>query len=171
MPCALAQMYQTYPMVRCKPTLRCCATHPIDLCELRAPAALQPLVRMNGHWSRRSQRGLRRLCWTALPPTLMWPWSACPFWGPRSGRCFSPSSTATRWRRLSHATPDQTIHGLLEHWAAATPDAPAVIYEVLFMAALCSLMSAAPRSRFMHCRHVRVRCQTGREAGTYRARC
>ena len=54
----------------------------------------------------------------------------------------------------------QTIHGLLEHWAAATPNAPAVIYEVLFMAAFRSLMSAALRSRFMHCRHVLVRCET-----------
>ena len=28
------------------------------------------------------------------------------------------------------ATPQQTIHGMLEHWAAATPDAPAVSFEV-----------------------------------------
>ncbi len=27
---------------------------------------------------------------------------------------------------------DQTIHGLLEHWAAATPNAIAAIFEVLF---------------------------------------
>ena len=26
--------------------------------------------------------------------------------------------------------PQQTIHGLFEHWAAATPDAHAVLYEV-----------------------------------------
>ena len=26
--------------------------------------------------------------------------------------------------------PQQTIHGLLEHWAAATPDAHAVLFEV-----------------------------------------
>ena len=26
--------------------------------------------------------------------------------------------------------PQQTIHGLLEHWAATTPDAQAVLYEV-----------------------------------------
>ena len=25
----------------------------------------------------------------------------------------------------------QTLHGLLEHWAAATPDAPAAIFQVL----------------------------------------
>ena len=24
---------------------------------------------------------------------------------------------------------EQTIHGLLEHWAAATPDAPAAVFE------------------------------------------
>ena len=39
--------------------------------------------------------------------------------------------------------PQQTIHGLLEHWAAATPDAHAVLYEVphsvkLINGALCS---------------------------------
>ena len=28
------------------------------------------------------------------------------------------------------APPQQTIHGMLEHWAAATPDAPAVSFEV-----------------------------------------
>lgn len=26
--------------------------------------------------------------------------------------------------------PGQTIHGMLEHWAAATPEAPAALYEV-----------------------------------------
>ncbi len=26
--------------------------------------------------------------------------------------------------------PQRTIHGMLEHWAAATPDAPAVSFEV-----------------------------------------
>ena len=30
--------------------------------------------------------------------------------------------------------PQQTIHGLLEHWAEATPDAHAVLYEVLHRA-------------------------------------
>lgn len=33
--------------------------------------------------------------------------------------------------------PEQTIHGLLEHWAAAAPDAPAVVYEVLAVAMCC----------------------------------
>ena len=35
---------------------------------------------------------------------------------------------------LLHA--QQTIHGLLEHWAATTPDAHAVLYEVPYPAGL-----------------------------------
>ena len=34
------------------------------------------------------------------------------------------------------APPQHTIHGMLEHWAAATPDAPAVSFEVWHAARL-----------------------------------
>ena len=43
------------------------------------------------------------------------------------------------------ALPQQTIHGMLEHWAAATPDAPAVAFEVWICCTPSHTLLALPR--------------------------
>ena len=59
----------------------------------------------------------------------------------------------------------QTIHGLLEHWAAATPDAPAVMFEVTHVHGSLRMLQSALISSAVAQTH------TDLGASTRRARC
>ena len=48
----------------------------------------------------------------------------------------------------------QTLHGLLEHWASATPEAPAAEYKVCPPPPACTFRSVLPASYFFFTGHV-----------------